>query len=77
MPDNHANSRNVNYLQRVSFDEGVVVPLDQQPHANVWAPLNTFELQSEVLVTAYSNTDESGGCRMQLAVDAIRFIPKP
>lgn len=77
VPDNHANSRNVNYLQRVGFDEGVVAPLDQQPHANVWVPLNTLELQSEVHVTAYSNTGEPGGCRTQLAVDAIRLVPKP
>ena len=76
VPDQHAGSRSVPYTVRVSLDEGVVARLDQRPWSNAWVPLQTLELGSLVGVTAHSNTGEGGRCSPQLAVDAIRFVPR-
>ena len=73
VPSVHSNSRSVP-ITYVWGHDGVHSRLDQQPYSNAWVRLPYDGGADRVAVG--SNTGESGNCAVQLAVDAIRFVPK-
>lgn len=75
IPGNNANSRKARY----SLSEGQdMAPseqlLNQKPYSNEWVPLGRVGQLYGLLVQ--SGTGETGGCTYQIAVDAMRLIPR-
>ena len=73
VPSVHSNSQNVP-IDYVWGHESVSSRLDQKPYGNAWVRLPFGGGADRVGVS--SNTGENGNCAVQLAVDAIRFVPK-
>ena len=73
VPSVHSNSRNVP-ITYVWGHDAVSSRLDQKPWGNAWVRLPYGGGADRVAVE--SNTGERGDCSVQLAVDAIRFVPK-
>ncbi len=69
----HSNSKNVP-ITFVTGHDAIYSRLEQKPWGNAWVRLPHGAGVDRIVVE--NNTGESGKCAVQLAVDAIRFVPK-
>jgi hypothetical protein len=72
VPGQHSNSRNVP-ITYIWGHDAVGSRLDQRPYGNAWVRLPHSSVDRLLVSSA---TGEGGNCAAQLAVDAIRFVPK-
>ncbi len=76
IPGTHANSRQAHYSLAEGDDMAPIpIMLNQQPYTNQWVKLITVGQVYALLLS--SGTGESGTCTYQIAIDAVRLIPRP
>ena len=75
IPGTHANSRQA-YYSLAEGDDMAPTPimLNQQPYTNEWVPLAHVGQVYALMVSG--DTREGGTCTSQIAVDAVRLLPR-